>query len=466
MATAVLDVGKTNAKLAIVDEAADLLASWTTPVHVRPGPPYPHLDTDAIWRWFLDHLGGAARAHSIEAIVPVGHGATGALLGDDGLVLPVLDYEHPLPEDIEAEFAALRDPFEVTLSPDLPAGQNFGRQLFWQQQAFPEAFARTRRIVTYPQYWACRLSGEAAIDVSSLGAHSHLWRPREGRWSGLVERCGWTAKMAPVRPAFDSLGPIRPELAEATGVAEDCRILVGIHDSNASYLEHRVSREPPFTVVSTGTWVIVMAAGGDLDRLEERRDGLANIDVLGQPVACMRFMGGREYARIIADTDGGGADEGNTEEGGTPDPADVAALIEEGVMVHPAFAEGGPFPGRKGRIDPAPPTDPRRLKALAILYCALETDLGLDLVGARPPFVIEGSFARTPLYAALLAALRPEADILVSDDATGTTRGALRLARWHSPDTLPPPATRAATPAAIPALPTYSDRWRRVVEEG
>ena len=47
---AVIDIGKTNAKLALV-RIPDLseIAVVTRPNTVLPGPPYPHFDTAAHW---------------------------------------------------------------------------------------------------------------------------------------------------------------------------------------------------------------------------------------------------------------------------------------------------------------------------------------------------------------------------------------------------------------------------------
>ena len=72
-------------------------------------------------------------------------------------------------------------------------------------------------------------------------------------------------------------------------------IICGAHNSNASLLP-RIScrRREPFTVISTGTWVIIMAVGGTA-RLDPEADMLANVDVHGRTVPTARFMGGREY---------------------------------------------------------------------------------------------------------------------------------------------------------------------------
>ena len=60
---AVLDVGKTNVKLVLVDAIAlREVQVLNRPNAVLPGPPYPHYDTDAIWAFLLDGLAQVQRA--------------------------------------------------------------------------------------------------------------------------------------------------------------------------------------------------------------------------------------------------------------------------------------------------------------------------------------------------------------------------------------------------------------------
>jgi sugar (pentulose or hexulose) kinase len=233
----------------------------SAPTGSSPGRPTPHFDTEALWAWIIEALWAVPDRSGVQAIVPVTHGATAALLAGDELALPVLDYEHVGPDELAADYAAVADSYRHTFSPPLPQGLNLGRQIFWQAKRFPDAFTRVTDILMYPQYWAWRLAGIKASEVTSLGCHTDLWRPREGRFSGLVERAGWGALLPPIRAAWDVLGPLRPELAATTGLNAACRVLTGIHDSNASYLAYLASTAPPFTVVSSGTWVICMAAG-------------------------------------------------------------------------------------------------------------------------------------------------------------------------------------------------------------
>jgi sugar (pentulose or hexulose) kinase len=444
---AVLDIGKTNAKLALFNQGR-LLWEKSTSNRILPGPPYPHEDVDGAWTFFLAALREAGRAHRIGAIVPTAHGAAGALIGADDLAAPVMDYEFPDIEQIEPDYARLRPPFSETLSPKLPAGLNLGRQLAYQKWRCPGLFAKAKHFLPYSQYWAWRLTGVAASDVTSLGAHTDLWMPQQGHVSRLVTALGVENLLPPLRRAFDPLGPIKPDIAAATGLAPDTPVVCGVHDSNASLLPYLVSRQAPFTVLSTGTWVILMCVGLSLDRLDPRDDTLANVDALGRPTACGRFMGGREYAVIAGD-------------GGNPDFSAIARVIASGAIALPCFSgQGGPYATTKGEIrgDVAA----RDRTALATLYCALVSDLMLTRMGADGgDLIVEGTFAKNSAFCAVLGALRPKQRVFAAEDSAGTARGAAMLAHW-------PPAYPIAAPTPVPevsiaGLDAYRAAWAAAV---
>ncbi len=419
---AVLDIGKTNAKVVILDcTTGEEIAEKRTPNRVLPGPPYPHYDIEALWAFVLEALSAFAAHPGFDAISITTHGASAALLdAEGGLALPVLDYEHEYPEDIRRAYQTIRPPFSETFSPSLSGGLNVGAQLHYQKTAFPEAFGRVRAILTYPQYWAFRLTGVAVNEVTSLGCHTDLWRPREGTYSSLVDALGIPDRMAPVRSAFDTLGLLLPEIASRIGLAgRPVPVHCGIHDSNASLLPHLVGREPPFSVVSTGTWVINFAVGGDLDHLDPRRDALANVDAYGRAVPSSRFMGGREFEMLTAEL------------GPLSPEAALAAMpdvIARRLMLLPNIAGGsGPFPGR-GRQwinDTDASTDQRW--AAACLYLALMTETCLDLIGAKGPVLVEGPFSANPAYLQALTALLGR-QVMALPGSTGTSQGAALLA--------------------------------------
>jgi len=441
MNVAVLDVGKTNVKVVLVDGTQEL-ASRTKPNRVLIDRPYPHFDVDGIFAFFLASLKELHAEFGFEAISITAHGASGALLGEDGLAMPVLDYEFRYPAEIEETYDAIRPPFHETFSPRLPGGLNLGAQLHYQKNAFLEAFRQVRTIVTYPQYWGWRLTGIAATEVTSLGCHTDLWLPRAGTFSGLVERLGIADKLAPVKRPSDLLGYVTDELVGRIGLPAPVPVYCGIHDSNASLLPHLLQREAPFAVVSTGTWVVLFAVGGDLDHLDPARDTLANVDAFGRAVPSARFMGGREFELLT-----GGK--------GTATPAAVRRVLEEGVYVLPSVVPGcGPYPDAKHRFVNAPDgLDADETYVAASLYAALMTKTCLDLTGAAGPVVVEGPFARNRLYIEALAEAlgRPA---MPTTGSTGTSIGAALL-------TVPLTSPRMTMAGAAASTFSLSDRFRQ-----
>lgn len=445
---AVIDIGKTNAKVALVDAGTLAeVAVVTVPNRVLPGPPYPHFDVDRLWDFVLDGLAGFQAAHGVDAISVTTHGACAAVLdAAGGLAAPVLDYEHTGPESLAAEYDAIRPPFAETGSPRLPMGLNIGAQLHWMLAQDPALRGRTAQVVTWPQYWGHRLTGVAACDMSSLGCHTDLWNPHARGFSALVGRLGLA--FAPPRPASDLLGTVLPGVAARTGLPPGTPVHVGIHDSNASLLPHVLGRAPPFSVVSTGTWVICMAVGGAAVTLDPGRDTLVNVDARGNPVPSARFMGGREYDIAMA----GAAAE--------PGAEDIAAVLAGGVMLLPAVvAEVGPFRGQAARWVGPEPAVGTGSRAVAVAFMlALVTARCLSLIGHRGPAVVEGPFARNAAYLDMLAAATG-GPVLAAAGTTGTSQGAALLA-------LPDPAAAiarlpqpVARPAPDPALAAHARRW-------
>ena len=448
-ATAVLDIGKTNLKVVLFDRCGTVLWEKSAPNTPLPGPPYLHADVESIWRFVLSALGQAGRLHPIDTIVPTAHGASGVVAGEQGLALPMLDYEDKGPEEIEPQYAKLRPPFAQSLSAPAAGGLNLGRQWAYQKWRFPEQFARAKYLLTYPQYWSWRLTGIAASEVTSLGCHTDLWCPQGQHTSSLVDALGLQPLLPPVRPAWDELGAITAEVAAVTGLPASTRVLNGIHDSNASLLPNLLAREAPFTVVSTGTWVIILGVGLDFETLDLASDLYANVDARGRAVPCARFMGGREYAAIA----GGRSD--------SPDAASLERVVASGAMALPSFTgNGGPYANRKGEITGAVADADR--PALATLHIALMTDDLLTRLGAgKGDLVIEGTFGKNAVYCGLLAALRPAQNVLVSADQSGTARGAALLARWPQAPKLAP--EHCVSPLALIGLETYRHAWRNAL---
>ncbi|MBD0865888.1 MAG: FGGY-family carbohydrate kinase [Rhodobacteraceae bacterium] len=416
---AVIDIGKTNAKLVLV-RLSDLseIAIVTRPNTVLSSLPYPNFDVEGHWNFLLDGLSRFHAGHGIEAITVTTHGAAGALIAKDGsLAALILDYEHTGPDEYAADYDAIRPPFSETGSPRLPAGLNLGAQLHWQFETDQQLRDRVHHVVTYPQFWAYLLTGVFATDVTSLGCHTDLWNPFDGVFSSLPEALGIADKIALPRKPGDVLGPILPEIAQRTGLPARIPVYCGIHDSNASLLSHLVAREPPFSVVSTGTWVIAMAVGGKPVILDPALDTLVNVNAFGKDVPSARFMGGREHDIAL---------------GGTPpvyaDSAHILDVLTQATMLLPAVVpETGPFAGAQACWHGVkPPLGSGQRCAAVAFYLALVTARCLELVGHEGTVVIEGPFARNQPYLWMLG-VASSSPVVAMDSTTGTSQGAALL---------------------------------------
>ncbi|SNR56612.1 FGGY-family carbohydrate kinase [Puniceibacterium sediminis] len=441
---AVIDVGKTNAKLALVDAATlNEIAVVTRPNGVLPGPPWPHFDLEGHWAFFIEALRDFHALHGIDAISVTTHGAAAVLLdAGGGLAAPMLDYEHDGPDTLAAEYDALRPDFALTGSPRLGGGLNLGAQLHWMLHKDPGLDARLAHVVTYPQYWGFKLTGVLASDVTSLGCHTDLWEPYSGQQSALVAALNLSGRVAPPRPASDVLGPVTQEIVTLTGLNPGTPAACGIHDSNASLYPHVLGRAAPFSVVSTGTWVIAMSVGGAPVTLDPSRDTLVNVSGTGMPVPSARFMGGREYELIRDGSDTSASD------------IDMQQVLDRRVMLLPGIEQGsGPFRGVVGGWTVAPENEGQKMVALGY-YLALMTQTCLELTGARGPVIVEGPFARNRWYLQMLAALRPDG-VEAMQSATGTSSGAaLLFARQHMVQPGIPIVCNAPE-----GLKRYADQW-------
>nr|WP_010132773.1 FGGY family carbohydrate kinase [Microbulbifer agarilyticus] len=468
--TLIFDIGKTHIKLSVLDPNLKSVATREAKNRILMSSIYyPQADVDYIWQWFSNNVRTLTQRFKITRLNITTHGATAACLrddanasdlGNDGLALPVMDYEF---EDFRecqktaTHYASVRPKFSETYSPALPAGLNLGRQLHWQSQQFPDAFSRVGAIVMYPQYWLWRLTGKQCNEVTSLGCHTDLWAPGQNDYSSLVDTMGWRELFPTLVSATQKIASPLSEVCKTTGLAETCAIYAGVHDSNASYWRHRATSDgKPFTVISTGTWSIVMANGAELSSLQEARDMLANVDAAGDPIACARFMGGREYETLCAMTDSP-----LDQAAAGDEPLDqLQTYILQQVMALPTFSRGGgPFANLQGTIRGEVTAGTGAL--IASLYCALMLDFQLAAIGSRGHIIIEGAFLKNPIICGLLAQLRAPQRVYLSEDDTGTVTGCAMLtqATECKPDT----PLETCRPTTLRGLHDYRDSWRLAV---
>ncbi len=442
MTIAVLDFGKTNSKLLVLDRDGGIGFSARTRPAWRVVEGMSVLDDAALGDWARDTLEAAeaARPGEIEGVMVATHGCTFALADGEALVRPILDYEQELPGDLHAVVAAELPPYAETFAPPRPQGFNYGRHLLWLSHLEPAEFERATAILGYPQYWSWRLGGRQVAEYSYMGCHSHIWAPARRDFASVVDARGWRGKM----PAFARAGAI---IGHTTVGGREIAVHNGVHDSNAALHAYRSLGERDFTLISTGTWVIVFNPDCPLDALDEALDLYCNVDVDGQAVPTVGFMGAPVFDALAVDW------------GGAVAPPALQRVITAGHFALPAFAAAGPFGGQPGRIAPDL-TDPAERAALALLYVALMTDFCLDTIRSGARIVIDGGLTTGGVLAELLAQLRPDQPVAEGAIIEGTAAGAAALAFAGHGQAMTLPQPVPVRPSDYAGLTEYRRAWR------
>jgi sugar (pentulose or hexulose) kinase len=419
---AVLDIGKTNLKLLVASDDGWPLETHSIANAANTSGPYLACDLASLEEWFLDALAEVSQRHAIGAVIATAHGCGAVLVDEDKPVLPMMDYDAVSPAAIDQVYERIAPPYREVFCGIGAGAMRLAKQLLWQESAFPTEFARARTYLTTAQFFALRLGGRAASEISQLAAQGHIWDLRRHQPSSVMRQRGW-ARLLPQRaPAGAVLGTVSEAVARRTGLARSTEILCGVHDSNANLFRYKAAGMADASILSTGTWMIGFQRDLDPDKLDATRAMVLNIDVDGENVPSTLAITGREYDLI-------------RKEEAAADAAVLAALptlAARGTLALPSFTgDDGLFPGaaHRGRIIGPPPETPAEWQGLAVLYAAFSANRCLDALGSSKRIVIDGGFAANLPFARCLAALRPSQHVSVSQSRDGTALGAALLWR-------------------------------------
>ncbi|WP_409189330.1 carbohydrate kinase [Bradyrhizobium sp. RDM4] len=421
---AVLDIGKTNLKLLVAsDDGWSLETHTIANVPVTQGP-YLAYDLVGLEQWFLDSLAVVSQRHAIGAVIVAAHGCGAVLVDGDTPVLPMMDYDAVSPPAIDEAYARIAPAYDEVFC-GIGGAMRLGKQLLWQESACPVEFARAKTYLTTAQFFALRLGGRAASEISQLAAQSHIWDLMHHRPSSLMRKRGWSHLLPERIPAGAVLGTVSESVARRTGLAQSTEILCGVHDSNANLFRYKAAGMADASILSTGTWMIGFQRGLSLDKLDRARAMVLNIDVDGEHVPSTLIASGREYELIRGDNR-------------ASDAAVLAALptlLSKGTLALPSFiGDDGLFPGaaHRGRIVGPRPETPAEWQALAVLYAAFSANRSLDALGSSKRIIIDGGFAANLPFARCLATLRSQQSVGISQSRDGTALGAALLWRRFS----------------------------------
>ncbi|MDR2079023.1 MAG: carbohydrate kinase, partial [Treponema sp.] len=303
-AIAVIDIGMTNKKVAVYDDALRQVHAVYRHFPPKMVDGLETHDLEAMEEWFLAELAAAAKAYPVKVISVTTHGATMVFTGEDGRpVLPCVYYTHEpgdaFHDDFYARFGAPEKLQAATGTPYFKAMINPAKGIYFVLKRYPELFRQAVRLHPYPQYWGSRLTGKTGIEGTYMGCHSYLWDQERNCLSSVAGGLGVSSLIGGrLNNSWDVLGTVTGETAGRTGLDKDTIVTMGIHDSNSSLLPHFAKKgETGFLLNSTGTWCVTMNPVKEYGFAPEEMGKVVffNISAFGKPVKTAIFLGGQEF---------------------------------------------------------------------------------------------------------------------------------------------------------------------------
>lgn len=295
---AIFDIGKTNKKLLLFNEALKIIFEIEEKfVQLTDEDGFECEDIDRIETWINESLSSLVRSdeYDLKAVNFSTYGATIAYLDEKGERLtPVYNYLKPVDEKIPERLYRKnggRDEFcRRTASPALGM-LNSGIQALWLKTTRPELFGKVRHILHLPQYFSYRLTGKIYSEHTSIGCHTALWDFDNMKYHSWVNAHG-----------LNLPEPVPVETSdEITIDGKKIRVGIGIHDSSASLAPYFTLNKGKFLLLSTGTWCINMNPFNDEKLTTEQldKDCLCYMSITRQPVKSSRLFLGHLHAEGI-----------------------------------------------------------------------------------------------------------------------------------------------------------------------
>lgn len=451
---AVLDIGKTNKKTLILDSNLHIVAQEKTSLSEYFSEDVRLEQPEQIFEWFLDSLAKFTGKYAIKAIAVTTQGASLVCLDAQGkLAVPPLAYTNDGGEEFDSEFYSRFGSRDIlqreTLTAPIGSMINCAKLIFFLQKKYPRDFTKVAQILFYPQFFVNRLTGVSVVEPTYLGCHTYLYDNVKKGYSRVADELG-VRELLPVQKVapWTNVGTVTPEVCARTGLAADCIVTAGIHDSNSSMLPYIITSEEDFTLNSTGTWCVLMHRSNSTDISDDElgKTIFYNFDAFSNPVKTAVFMGGREYevySKLIEEVH---------QRQGMPEfsPEVYQRVISEknfffvpsvevGVGILPESKPAIYYQGKRYPLaDIRSSAVAARVFAdyelsFAALNCSLaaQTKIAIDYAnsGNTAQLFIEGGFRKNAAYCQLLADMFPKAEIYTTSLEEATAIGAGIIAK-------------------------------------
>jgi rhamnulokinase len=229
-------------------------------------------DLPRLWHEVTEGLRAGAARHG-AAITSVGVDTWGvdfSFLGPDGALLgnPVC-YRDPRTAGMLAAAEAIVPRAEIFAATGLQFMEiNSLYQLLAMARGSSSVLAAADRLLMIPDLVHWLLCGAISNERTNAST-TQCFDPQTGDWAvSLLERLGLPRRIfGPIMQPGSDLGPLRPDVAAATGLTKPRVILPGTHDTASAVAavpaDSPPSSRPDWCYVSLGTWALV---GAELDR--------------------------------------------------------------------------------------------------------------------------------------------------------------------------------------------------------
>lgn len=260
-----IDLGTSGVKTLLIDDAQQVVDEAHAPLEVqRPHPGWSEqrpADWIAAVSACLDALAARRSLGLVRGIGLSGHmhGAT-LLDGAANVLRPCILWNDTRAYREAAELDA--DPDFRAISGNIVFPGFTAPKLVWVARHEPEVFARVARVLLPKDYLRLWLTGEAVSEPSDAAGTSWL-DTGERDWSDtLLAKTGLSRDQMPALVEGSAVsGRIRPEIAEAWGLAADAVVAGGGGDNAASAIGVGAV-SPGRAFVSLGTSGVLFAATG------------------------------------------------------------------------------------------------------------------------------------------------------------------------------------------------------------
>jgi sugar (pentulose or hexulose) kinase len=296
---AIFDIGKTNKKLFLLDEAYNIVYERSEQFEeITDDDGEACEDVTALTNWVYNSFEVLQREMPVRWLNFSGYGASFVHMGKAGLPVAALyNYLKPYPEKLQKQFYGAYGgtaAFSMETASPVLGNLNSGLLLYFLKYAKPELYDDIQCSLHLPQYLSYLFSKKYCSDLTSIGCHTGLWSFSKSTYHNWVYAEGIDKKLAPVYPSDKPLQAIHNEKSLHLGI--------GLHDSSAALIPYLRLCTTPFVLLSTGTWCISLNPfNQDLLTEEElQQDCLCYMEYQGKAVKAARLFAGYEHEQQTA----------------------------------------------------------------------------------------------------------------------------------------------------------------------